>query len=137
MIPHLLTMQDKKLVKELLHCNSYKNIAKIIFKAYPNYFRDASYRIIKKSVSNESFDLLKIRQEILGKNSVYSDIAIKTAHEMKMKKIKAQYFNQIFKANFIHSILSENLASLIGIAHLPTITLFSLEEYIKDLKKIK
>lgn len=126
---------DKELINDLKNIKEYNEIENIIFKYYRNWTNDISVKLVKKDLENNCFNLLKIRIKIVDHYSIYSDIAVKTAHEIQMKKIDSTLFEQYFKANFINTILRDNIAFLIAMPNLPTITLKSLDDYILKLKE--
>ena len=125
---------DKKLINDLKNAKEYDEIGHIVFKYYPNWKNDTSIKLIKKDLENNCFNLLKIRIKLIDHYSIYSDIAVKTAHEIHMKNISPILFEKYFQANWINAILMDNIAFLIAMPNLPTITLKSLDDYILKLK---
>jgi len=129
---------DKELIKDLKNIKRDEDylIKEIIFKYYSNWKNDTSLKIIKKHLNNNTFDLLSIRKNLIDNYSIYTEIGIRTAHEIKSKELSKKVFNQYFQANWINAILMDNIAVLFAMHNLPTCTFFSLEKYIQKLKAI-
>lgn len=132
---------DKELLKLLKKVRDDKDIEPIIFSIYPNYKTDFSFKKAVSLLKNDNFKLLEFREKIIGHNSIYTEVVMKTAHELTLKQFKVtpSMFNRYFRANWIGAILNDNIGQLFADPFLPIITFSTLNTYIQDLKtgKIK